>query len=86
MRTSRLEHPTPGGSDASAKMSPDLADDLNRPAVKLLRSVEMRVEGRRDAADQEARVVRHRQRGVVEPDDAIGNQVLETGQRLQHGL
>jgi hypothetical protein len=28
----------------SAKMSPDLADDLNRPAVKLLRSVEVRVE------------------------------------------
>jgi hypothetical protein len=54
---------------------------LNRPAMQLPRSVEMRVKRSRNAAHEKARVIRQSQRGTVDFDDAVGNQVLGTGRR-----
>ena len=49
-----------------------------------LRLVEMRVEGGRDAAHQEARILRQHQRRAVELDNAVGNEIAQARGRLQH--
>jgi len=36
----------------------------------------MRVEGRSNAANQKARIIRHSDRSSIEFDDAVGNQIL----------
>src|SRR5579864_8666387 len=58
--------------------------DLNRPAMELLRSVQVRIEGSSQAANEKPRVVCQIERGTVTVDDAVGNQLVQTRRRIQY--
>ena len=54
--------------------------------MTLLGTVEMGIEGGRDAADQETGIALHRKRGAVERDDAVGRQLLQARRGIDQGL
>ena len=56
-----------------------MAGALHSAAMELLRTIQMRIEGRSNAANQKARIIRHSERSSVEFDDPVGNQILQAG-------
>ena len=50
---------------------------LDRSAMELLRSIEMRVKGSSDAANEKALIIGQSQRAAVKLDDTVRNQVTE---------
>jgi hypothetical protein len=51
--------------------------DLNRPAMELLRSVQVSVEGSSQTANQKPRILCQIERRAVDLDHAVGNQLLQ---------
>ena len=51
--------------------------NLNSPAVELRRSVQVRIEGSSQAANEKSGVFRQIERSAIDLDDAIGNQLFQ---------